>query len=60
MTVWTVLGPAVSVLALAAAVGLVVDLIQGRHQRTVLLGADQTRARATLDYYNHVHDSMSG
>lgn len=60
MAVLTVIVPAISVLVLAAAVGLVFDLSRGRGQRTALLGADEARARATLDYYNRVHDSMSG
>ena len=60
MTRWVMLLPPISVLALAAAVGLVLDVSRGRQQRAALLAADEARARATLDYYNRVHDSMTG
>ena len=46
---------------LPAILGLIVDRMPGRRPRTeALLNVDHARARATLAYYNEVHDSHSG
>ncbi len=48
-------------LVLPAILGLVVDMWPGNGPRAdALLTADHARARATLAYYNEVHDSHSG
>lgn len=60
MTFRSVLVSTISALALAAAIGHALDRHRRQRQRAVLLGVDQARARATLDYYNSVHDPMSG
>ena len=44
-----------------AVLGLISDRLRpDRSSTEVLLGADNARARATLAYYNEVHDSHSG
>lgn len=58
MTVWVVLVPFLGVLLLAAGLGLWLDRRRGT--REVLLHGDPARARATVHYYVHVQDSMSG
>jgi hypothetical protein len=50
-----VLLPFAAVVTVAAAVGLLSDLLRGRRER--LLASDARRARATLDYFVHVQDS---
>jgi hypothetical protein len=46
---------------LPAILGLVIEGLRANRSRApVLLSADTARARATLAYYNEVHDSHSG
>jgi len=46
---------------LPAMLGLVLERVRANRPRVeVLLSADKARARATLAYYNEVHDSHSG
>ena len=48
-------------LILPAALGLVFDRVRSSRPRAeALVRADNARARATLAYYNEVHDSQSG
>lgn len=60
MTSRSVLVPMISALALAAAIGHALDRRRRQRGRALLLGIDQARARATLEYYNSVHDPTSG
>ncbi|HET9861650.1 MAG TPA: hypothetical protein VFQ19_17895 [Nocardioidaceae bacterium] len=60
MNEWIVLVPLL-VVAFAALLGLAFDSLRDARRRTpVLLSADAARARATVDYYIHVQDSISG
>ena len=53
--------PMLSVVVLAASLGFAFDILRDARRRTpVLLSADTARARATVDYYVHVQDSISG
>ena len=46
---------------LPATLGLAFDRVRANRPKVeVLMSADETRARATLVYYNEVHDSHSG
>jgi hypothetical protein len=45
---------------LPAMLGLVFERVRGNRPRPVFMSADNARARATLAYYNEVHDSHSG
>jgi hypothetical protein len=45
---------------LPALLGLVFERVRGNRTKPVLMSADNARARATLAYYNEVHDSHSG
>jgi hypothetical protein len=46
---------------LPAIVGLLFERVRATRPRSeVLMSADNARARATLTYYNEVHDSHSG
>jgi hypothetical protein len=46
---------------LPAMLGLLLGRVRASRPRCeVLLGVDEARARATLSYYNEVHDSHSG
>lgn len=45
---------------LPAMLGLVFERVRGIRPRPVFMSADNARARATLAYYNEVHDSHSG
>ena len=61
MDVWIVLVPMLSVVVLAASLGFAFDILRDARRRTpVLLSANAARARATVDYYVHVQDSISG
>ncbi|HET6562663.1 MAG TPA: hypothetical protein VFG72_12370 [Marmoricola sp.] len=51
----------VALVIVPATLGLVFDVVRANRPRVeVLLSADHARARATLAYYNEVHDSHSG
>ena len=53
--------PMLSVVVLAASLGFAFDILRDARRRTpVLLSGDAARARATVDYYVHVQDSISG
>jgi hypothetical protein len=59
--VWIMLVPMLSVVVLAASLGFAFDILRDARRRTpVLLSGDAARARATVDYYVHVQDSISG
>lgn len=45
---------------LPAVLGLVFERVRGNRPRPVVMSADNARAKATLAYYNEVHDSHSG
>jgi hypothetical protein len=46
---------------LPALLGVALERVRaGRPRAEVLISADKARARATLAYYNEVHDSHSG
>jgi hypothetical protein len=50
----------VMLVILPAMLGLVFERVRRIRPRPVIMSADNARARATLAYYNEVHDSHSG
>lgn len=58
MTVWVFFLPFIVALAIASGLGAWKELRRG--SREVLLRSDPARARATVDYYVRVQDSLAG
>ena len=54
---WILVGLLVVIVIVPASLGLAFDALRGRSRPPILLTADNTRAEATLAYYNDVHDS---
>jgi hypothetical protein len=52
--------PFLTLLVLAAVLGLLSDHRRSRLRREYLLRTNQNRAKASLEYYNAVHDSVTG
>jgi hypothetical protein len=57
---WILVGFLVVLVIVPVTLGLAVDALRGRSGASILLTADNARAKATLAYYSDVHDSHSG
>ena len=57
---WILVGLLGVLVSVPATLGLAFDAWGGRSRPPILLTADNARAKATLAYYNDVHDSHSG
>ena len=57
---WILVGLLAVLVIVPVTLGLAFDALRGRSRASILLTADNARAKAILDYYSEVHDSHSG